>query len=604
MKIYIFILLNLFCGVCLSQEITGLDLIEKYQETQENLESFIIKSYTEQENRFSSINNGRATKSHVSQELRSDGERISMRSNIWGQIGPQDLPKDKPMYKSKLWDGNNAYEYIKASSAINDKKKYHGTLNFNYYEKDNTDNLKSRFSNESSGSFSSGLFYADKKRVVDILREAKSLQLLDSKEGVNDSDCYVLIGKTKYGEYKLWIDPEHDYHLSKAIITRRPGDYESITNYTLEKGAEVVIELSDVKFKKVEGQWIPSESLQKIHRKYPDGKWSDVSYTHKANEILLNPNHEALNSFVPDDIEEGARVLIKGVRSINYTWQDGELVANIDEAAIDQLDRMAEDILAAENTVARVLLTLDEILAEYRKTQRRLASIYCEGTISGKDDSVTKDIYACQGVSFSVQILADDKMTCRFTMDTNKTVYVTKDLVEASINKKKPYQLLATVYSGSPLLGYLNSQPERVDTLLSKVSKEATVSEEKLNKKSCYLVKATIGKDTYRVWFLPEQGYHIVKAEVKTDSKIVYLLNHVRLKKIEDVWVPVSCTVKDVARQYTYERTKIDLKPDFSAIKAFESEIVDGTKVTVEGMAGEYFWNSGRVVDKDGKNAF
>jgi hypothetical protein len=320
----------------------------------------------------------------------------------------------------------------------------------------------------------------------------------------------------------------------------------------------------------------------------------------------MNPDHEGLDSFGLSFIRDGALVYVSGIGAIRYTWQNGELVPNIDDAAIDQLDKMTDEILeeGKKGKAAPNSITLDTILAEYRKTQKRLGLFYCEGSISENKKKTAEDLYTCDGASFGVQIRTDNKVTDCFIWDGQKTMHYRRDSVLASANKEKPYQLLSTVYPGASLLGHLNGQPERMDALLSKVSKEATVSEERLNGKNCYVVKAVRGKDTYRVWFSPEQGYHIVKAEVATDSRTAYLLDQVQFKIVEDVPVLVSCTVKDAKRQYTYERTKIELKPDFAAIKAFESSISDGTSITVEGMTGKYYWNSGKVVDKEGKDVF
>jgi hypothetical protein len=320
----------------------------------------------------------------------------------------------------------------------------------------------------------------------------------------------------------------------------------------------------------------------------------------------MNPDHEGLDSFGLSFIRDGALVYVSGIGAIRYTWQNGELVPNIDDAAIDQLDKMTDEILAEgkKGKAAPNSITLDTILAEYCKTQKRLESFYCEGAVLENDKQTTSDLYTCDGASFGVQVRANQEVTDCFIWDGKKTMHYTSESVLASVNKNKSYQLLATVYPGAPLLGYLNGIGKRIDTLLSNFSKDAVVSGEKLEGKNCYMVKTPIDKEIFRVCFSPEQGYHIVKAEIQKDSKPVYLLDQVQLKKMEDVWVPISCTVKDSSYQYTYERTKIELKPDFTAIKAFESAISDGTGVTVEGMEGKYYWNSGQVVDEEGKNVF
>jgi hypothetical protein len=50
---------------------------------------------------------------------------------------------------------------------------------------------------------------------------------------------------------------------------------------------------------------------------------------YKRTDVLLNPDHEGLHSFVPD-FPAGCRVQVKGLEGIDdsktYTWQDGNVV--------------------------------------------------------------------------------------------------------------------------------------------------------------------------------------------------------------------------------------------------------------------------------------
>jgi len=69
-----------------------------------------------------------------------------------------------------------------------------------------------------------GYFAGDTKPVAHILKHANNVILLEEKENIAGFQCYVIEGKTRHGYYKLWIDPEHDYSIRKAIIQRSPGD--------------------------------------------------------------------------------------------------------------------------------------------------------------------------------------------------------------------------------------------------------------------------------------------------------------------------------------------------------------------------------------------
>ncbi|MCX5638924.1 MAG: hypothetical protein NTX52_14705, partial [Planctomycetota bacterium] len=74
--------------------------------------------------------------------------------------------------------------------------------------------------------------------------------------------------------------------------------------------------------------------------------WSKSDTYYKRTEIILNPDHDALGSFVPDDIRNGAKAYKVDVPGITYTWQDGRVVDATGKVFIDcrpdELNRPAE----------------------------------------------------------------------------------------------------------------------------------------------------------------------------------------------------------------------------------------------------------------------
>ena len=141
--------------------------------------------------------------------------------------------------------------------------------------------------------------------------------------------CYVLDAVTERGRYTLWIDPEHDYNLAKAIMRRRPGDLRGnvVKDQRLSKEARNDLVLDNISFKKFgevwvpvsfdgEGEWILSRRLANKVRRHTE-----------MTDIVFDPDHEALRSFVPDDIEDSAEVAnVTGESASRYIWQDGKLM--------------------------------------------------------------------------------------------------------------------------------------------------------------------------------------------------------------------------------------------------------------------------------------
>ena len=71
--------------------------------------------------------------------------------------------------------------------------------------------------------------------------------------------------------------------------------------------------LKNVRFEKTEEVWVPVEADMK---QYQDDQISVIKWHHKRTKMILNPDHNALGSFVPDDIPEGTKVTIPGNREI------------------------------------------------------------------------------------------------------------------------------------------------------------------------------------------------------------------------------------------------------------------------------------------------
>lgn len=185
------------------------------------------------------------------------------------------------------------------------------------------------------------------------------------------------------------------------------------------------------------------------------------------------------------------------------------------------------------------------------------------------------------------------------------TLLLTKNTLSAWTDPNKPYALLAAGYPGAPLLGYLNGRAERIDSILQKALAAATIAVEPVDAKKCFRVTALVGRDTYRVWFAPFYGCQILKAEVQSGDRILYSLDKVEFREIQNLWVPVVCRVRQAdGTTYTYRRSRVELKPDFQALKAFDLSIPEGMSVQVEGKSGTFLWKNGKITNQEGCYVF
>lgn len=85
------------------------------------------------------------------------------------------------------------------------------------------------------------------------------------------------------------------------------------------------ISIRNVRFESIEGVWIPMEAdfLADFKGAHKGSSRVSVRKVHqRVTEMLLNPDHAELQSFVPD-IQNGTSLRIFGLPGIKYKWREG-----------------------------------------------------------------------------------------------------------------------------------------------------------------------------------------------------------------------------------------------------------------------------------------
>jgi len=142
-----------------------------------------------------------------------------------------------------------------------------------------------------------GYFWNEKSRIDVRLRDANSIRVRNKMDKAEGRPCYVIEAGIKEGEYKLWIDPEHGHNIVKIEIERDDIAY-------LEHFSESV---KCARFKRLDDMWLPMEGETRRYWDWPGEHYCEGTMSFKLEEIILNPDHNSLGSFVPDDIRDGAR---------------------------------------------------------------------------------------------------------------------------------------------------------------------------------------------------------------------------------------------------------------------------------------------------------
>ncbi|MDH4240235.1 MAG: hypothetical protein OEW48_11795 [Phycisphaerae bacterium] len=267
-----------------------LELLDKYAETQDQFQSFMVKISTIHRSVSKELMARQPWQGRYSTECdaRFDKGRASVCVRSWGKINRTDYyKKDKPYYTSDLWDGENHFQYTEAREkpvllSIGGAKV--------------TNMRDGVIKQEYSGKFLMGYFFPFSERVDSILRKAGKLSVRRTTEMVGRSPCYVIEGAYEKDKYKIWMDPEHGFHIAKAVVERAQSNVQDSFSFR--------VELKNVHFQKIDGKWVPVSANLESRFDYQKGQYSNSSYHIKVTEMVFDPDHDALGSFVPGDIKD------------------------------------------------------------------------------------------------------------------------------------------------------------------------------------------------------------------------------------------------------------------------------------------------------------
>ncbi|MHC4334367.1 MAG: hypothetical protein ACYSUV_11540 [Planctomycetota bacterium] len=313
-----------------------MELLDKYTETQDKLQSIIVKSRESGESavfeKSDRLKKPNARMSHEF-EFRFDGDRICLRRLKGVFLHPTTTRHRKKNYISRTYDG---HYYFRLSIG--------GTRNKAVVRVQEGEELRKRSSKiitiSYAGSEVLGYFWGDEpsegRRVDSVLRKAETISVRDKMENVGRTECYVIDAVEKCGNYTLWIDPQHGYNIAKAEVFRGAGQ---LRQQGFTENSSVYSSVRDVRFKKIDDVWVPMDAVTERRSEAFNGAvvWRKVH--HKRTEVTLNPDHEALRSFCPDDIPPGAEVRsgiwtgrpperegvpdISGEEPWDFRWQPG-----------------------------------------------------------------------------------------------------------------------------------------------------------------------------------------------------------------------------------------------------------------------------------------
>lgn len=298
---------------------SAIELLAKYAATQDKLKSFIVKA--EITERLRGRGSGRMypkglTKKvfHKTVEVRTDGRRCKVIRQRWGYINKRDpnVPRENATYTSVLWDGKTWYKFAKST-----RPGQPGKVSISRTK--DPKGLRSLLREE----WAPNGYDANPESLEKTLREAHNISVRDKTDVVGKSECYVIDAVTKRGKYTVWIDLAHGYNIAKLVQTLKQGD---LLNRWPVKAGTNTFSTKVLQFKRIDRVWVPWEAEQESEQKAP-GWHLRTNLHYKRTKFTLNPDHDApgydaLDSFLPGDIEDQTIVQIEGVKG-KYRWFRG-----------------------------------------------------------------------------------------------------------------------------------------------------------------------------------------------------------------------------------------------------------------------------------------
>ncbi len=183
-----------------------------------------------------------------------------------------------------------------------------------------------------------------KDHFAKVLLESKTLRLRPEMEKVDGFECYVIEGDSSAYYHTVWIDPQNGY-MHRKIICEGNSNISNEIPGIVQAG----IEVTDVKIEYFEGIPVVTEAKRHFFHERTDGTTLDAVSHEKMSNFVWNPDFESMGAFKMDKIPDGTPVAYwadeLNETGVEFQWQGGKIVPNVDEAALEQINKITEEIM-------------------------------------------------------------------------------------------------------------------------------------------------------------------------------------------------------------------------------------------------------------------
>lgn len=298
---------------------------------------------------------------HEKGEFAYDGKRFSIRYYRWGNVqSPKEfITEDQSLYNSYNWDEKQLTVLTKPSP--NSGLVNHGQIiSFEERDVDRPTPLYNK------GAVVFGLF--DDGPIDELLREAKSISAKSETivKRASSLQCDVIQGKTRFGDVRVGICKSLGNSLAFASVTKVRDDLFS--GKPLSSDQKHIQSLESVEFEDIDGLWVPRSAVIVREDIYGNGNYSNEKSLYEINDIEINPDFEKRRSFFPDDIPDGTIMTkFESETSLQYTWNQGNLVPRIDDKIESQIVRSIDSLSQRKKTQVISAMTSSTLSSEKTK---------------------------------------------------------------------------------------------------------------------------------------------------------------------------------------------------------------------------------------------
>jgi len=342
------VLLVAFARMCQGQNLPeARELVERYREAVSWNQRVSMRVHTKIDST-STDKNYRVYHQEMNLIHRRDGNRVEW---LVSKNSFEDEKHEVPKSSEELVLVSNGKSLIVGNKKVGRDAVYVGSIRRQNYE----NALRLSLGDYYYGGFLSGVGVVGQlePNLGDFISRYDTLRVI-GKVNINKTACYIVEARTEHGTIKVWIAPEKGYNALKVNWVIHDNDFLSDGLYLRDSSfVEWSVVIDSIEVQKIDGIFVPVSGRFIKANKSKEGVEKTVRVKVKQSEIDLNPDFEALGAFgLP--LPDGSRIYDHDYPGIGYEVIGGKLVPNVDEYAVEQIDKITEELMAEGQVPTRM----------------------------------------------------------------------------------------------------------------------------------------------------------------------------------------------------------------------------------------------------------